>query len=96
MGCVQRIYEKRHDIKNRKRGYDIQAEGSYLGEILQRARVTDQNGNKMHGQVSITEAPKKAQEEYMKLHFITSLESEIIPLFEESLCRSNMVVQMYH
>ena len=40
------------------------------------------------------EAPNKIQEEYLQLHFIQSLYSDRFPLFEESLLRSNAVVQM--
>ena len=42
----------------------------------------------------MAEAPKKMQEEYLKVHFIPSLQSDRIPVFEASLRRLNAVVQM--
>ena len=42
----------------------------------------------------MSEAPKKAQEEYLPLHFIPYLKSDKIPVFETYLLRINVVVQM--
>ena len=44
--------------------------------------------------MSLAEASKKTQEEYLKLHFIPYLQSEMIPVFEASISRSNAVVKM--
>ena len=44
--------------------------------------------------MSVAEAPKNTQEKYLQLHFISSIKSERIPVFEEYLCRSNAVVIM--
>ena len=44
----------------------------------------------------MAESPKNTQEEYLYLHFITSLYCESIPVFEASLRISNSVVQMSH
>ena len=89
---VQEIFIK--NIESRNRGYEGHIEGSYPGDNFQRARGPAQISNQAHGQVSVIEAPNKTQEEYPQLHFIQSLQSEIIPAFEEYLCRSNVLVKM--
>ena len=43
----------------------------------------------------MSEAPNKMQEEYLQLHVIPFLQSERIPVFEASLHRLNVLVQMY-
>ena len=48
----------------------------------------------MHSHVIIEEASNTTQEEYTKLYLISYLQSEIIPSFEASLRRSNVVAQM--
>ena len=45
-------------------------------------------------QVGVAEAPSNKKEEYLQLHFIPSLQSERISVFEASVRRSNVVVQM--
>ena len=42
----------------------------------------------------MAEAPKKMQEEYLQLHFIPYIQSDRVPVFEASLRRSNLVVQI--
>ena len=41
----------------------------------------------MYGKVSLEEAPKKTQEEYLQLYFIPYLQSERIPVFSASVRR---------
>ena len=54
---------------------------------LQRARENAQSSDQLHSPVGVTEAPKNIQEEYLKAHCITSLQSERIPVFQEYLHR---------
>ena len=61
---------------------------------MKSTRGTIQINDKIDSKVSVEEAPNKAQEEYMQLHFIPYQKSERIPVFEASLRRSNAVVQM--
>ena len=92
-GTIQTKLEKIFG-DNRKRSYEEQGEVFYPGKIFQMARGPAQTSNQIHNQVSVTEAPKKMQEEYLQLQFIPSLHSESIPVFEALLRRSNAVVQM--
>ena len=78
------------------RVYKGQIEGSYPGGKLQRAIRPSKIRNQIHGQVSVTESSKKTHEEYLQLHFILSLQSDRILVFETSIRRSNVVVQMSH
>ena len=41
------------------------------------------------------EAPNNKKKEYLQLHFIPYLQSDTIAVFEASIRRSNVVVQMY-
>ena len=61
---------------------------------MQRTRGNIQSNDKHNSQVGVAEAPNNSMEEYLKLHFIPYLQSEKILVFEVSLCRSNVVVQM--
>ena len=46
-----------------------------------------QINDQIHGQVSLVEATKKTQEEYLQLHFILYMQSDRIPVFQASLRR---------
>ena len=83
------------DRENRKRGYEGQIEGPYLSGEIQSKRGHIQSNNQNYIHVGVAEAPNNTKEEYLQLHFIPSLQSERIPVFDESLRRSNAVVQMY-
>ena len=63
-------------------------------EKLQRTMGNIQSNYQLRSQVVVEESPKNMQEEYLLLHFIPSLQSDRIPVFESSLCRSNVVVQI--
>ena len=52
----------KNDRENRKRGYEVKIEGSYLGGNFRRAREPDQRDDQIHGQVSVEESPNKTQE----------------------------------
>ena len=45
--------------------------------------------------MGVAEAPNNNKGKYLQLHFIPSLQSERIPVFEVSLRRSTAVIQMY-
>ena len=60
-GACEGVTKTNHDIKNRKKGYEGQVQGYYLGEILQKARGHDHNTEQIYGQVIIVEAPNKIQ-----------------------------------
>ena len=60
--CAPAIKRKIH-IENIKRGYEVQIEGYYPGEKLQRTRGTDQGSDQIHGQARVEESPNKTQEE---------------------------------
>ena len=64
MACAAAIKTK-NDRENLNRGYEGQIEGSYLGEKLQMSRGPTQSSYQMHSQVSMSETPKKTQEEYL-------------------------------
>ena len=49
--------------ENRKRGYEVQIEGSYQGGKFQMEREPAQSGDTIHVQASVEEAPDKKQEE---------------------------------
>ena len=73
----------------------IQIEEPYSVEKPQRKRGPIQRNEKIHSQVRAAEATKKIQGEYLQLHFIPSLQSKRIPVFEASLRISNVAVQIY-
>ena len=70
-------------------------EEPYLGGKMQRTRGHIQSNEQPHSQVGVAESPNNTKEEYLQLHFIPSLHSERISVFEAYLRRSNAVVQMY-
>ena len=72
---------------NRKRGYEEQGEELYPGEIFQGARGTVQTSDQISSQVSVAEATKKTQENYLQLECIPYLQSDRIPVFDELICR---------
>ena len=78
----------------RKIGNDGQVEGFNPGKIFQRSIGLAQNIDQIRGQVTVTEELNNTQEEYLQLHFIASIKSEKIPVFEASIRRPNTVVQM--
>ena len=92
--CAEDI-KKKIDRENRKIGYEGQMEEPYLGGKMQRTRGHIQSNDQPHSQVGVAESPNNTKEEYLQLHFIPSLQSERIPVFEVSLRRSNAVAQMY-
>ena len=57
-------------------------------------RWTVQTIDQIHIQVNVEESSKKTQEEYAQLQFISSLHSEVIPVFETPLRRSTGMVQI--
>ena len=60
--CAAAIKTKK-DRENRKRGYEVQIEGSYQGGKFQMEREPAQSGDTIHVQASVEEAPDKKQEE---------------------------------
>ena len=62
-----------NDRENRKKYCEGQIERTYLVEKLQSTRGNIQSNKPLHIQVSMEEATKKTQEEYLKLHFIPYL-----------------------
>ena len=80
VACATTIKTK-NGRENGKRGYEVQIEGSIMGEKLQRERGTSKISERIHSQVSVSEAPNKIQKENLQLHFIPSLQSERIPVF---------------
>ena len=93
MAFVSAIKTK-NDRENRKRGYEVQIEEPYPVEKLKIKIGHVQSNYQPHSQVSLAEAPNSMKEEYLQLRFIPSLQSERIPVFEASVRRSNVVVQM--
>ena len=61
---------------------------------MQRTRGHIQSNDQSHGQVGVAKAPNNMEDEYLQLHVFPSIQSERIPVFEESLRRSNAVVQI--
>ena len=63
----------------------------YKGAIrfkkLQRKRGPNQRSDQINSQVMMAEPTNKTQEEHLHVQFIPYLQSEMIPAFEESLCR---------
>ena len=94
MSGVYGNYKNKNDMENRQRGYEGQIEGSHVGEKIERTRGHTQSNDQPHSQVGVAEATNNTKEEYLQLYFIPSLQSERIPLFEASLLRSNVVVQV--
>ena len=60
---------------------------------MQRSRGPDQNIDQILCQVIVAEVPRNTKEEYLQLHLIPYLQSEIFPLFEASLSRQNAAVK---
>ena len=98
VACTSSIETKFEKILvySQKIGYGEQGEGLNPEETFQRTKGPVQIGDKIHGHLKVEESPKEMQEHYLQLHFIPYLYSEIIPLFEASICRSNAVVQRSH
>ena len=88
------IYENKNERENRKIFYEGQIEKPNLGGKIQRAIGYIQRNDQPHSQVVVAQEPNNTKEEYLQLHFIKFLQSERIPVFEASLRRSNVVVQM--
>ena len=66
------------------------------GWKIQRTRGHIQSYDQPHSQVGVSEALNNTNEEYLQLHFIPSLHSERILVFETYLHRSNVMVQISH
>ena len=58
-------YRENHMI-----GCEVQKEGSYFGEDIQRTRVHIQRNDQHHSQLGVAEAPNNKKEEYLQLYVI--------------------------
>ena len=63
-----------------------------MGEIFHRERELSKNSEQINGHTNLEELTNKKQVGYLKLHLLPSMQSEIIPLFEAYIIRSNEVV----
>ena len=95
---MHNIYEEKYYnslVDIRKIGNYGKVESFNRGKIFQMSRVKAQSRDQIYGQVAIAESFKKTQVRNPQVHFIPSLQDEIILLFGSSLLRSNVTVQMY-
>ena len=60
VACAAAIKTK-NDAENRNRGYEVQIEGSHLGEKVQRTRGNIQSNDQPHSQVGVAEAPNNSK-----------------------------------
>ena len=65
-----------------------------MGEKMHITRGHIQSNEQPHSQVGVAEASNNTKEEYLQVNFTPSMHSDRIPVFETSLRRSNVVVQM--
>ena len=58
-----------------------------MSEKMQRTRGNIERNYQPHGKLGVAEASNNKKEKYLQLHFIPSIQSERIPIFQASLRR---------